>query len=80
MIFRDFEKAFDSVGTSAIMKTLRRQWAEEIYVKILENICKENVAIVKLHMVGHETPIQKGVRQGDTIPPKLFTEVLKEFF
>ena len=38
MAFIDYEKAFNSVETSAVMKALRRQEAEEIYVKILEDI------------------------------------------
>ena len=76
VVFTDFEKAFDSVENSVVMKTLKRQGIEEINVKILEDIYKESVATVKLHMVSHETPIQKGVKLDDTISPKLFTEIL----
>ena len=55
---------------SAIMKSLRRQGIEEIFVKILEDICKESTAIIKLHKVSDKIPIQKRVRQGDTISHK----------
>ena len=59
---------------SLVMKALRRQRVEEIYEKILEDI------ILKLHKVSKKISIQKGVRQGDTISPKLFTAVLEKNF
>ena len=34
MALIDYEKGFDSVKTSAVMKALRTQGVEEIYVKI----------------------------------------------
>ena len=34
MAFINYEKDFDSVETSAVMKTLSKQMLEEIYVKI----------------------------------------------
>ena len=37
MVFIDDEKAFYSVETSAVMKALRKQEIETIYVKILED-------------------------------------------
>ena len=54
------------------MKTLRRQWLEEIYVQILKDVYKESTATIKLHKISENIPIQKGVKQGDTIFPKLF--------
>ena len=33
------------------MKGLRRQWTEEIYVKILQDITKESKVIIKVHKV-----------------------------
>ena len=44
---------------------------EEICVKILEDIYKENTATIRLYKVSDEIPIQKEVRQGDTISTKL---------
>ena len=66
--------------TSTVMKAFRRQGVEEIYVKILEDIYKESIATIKLHKVSDKTPIQKGVRQGDTISAKLFMALLEEVF
>ena len=60
------------------MKALRRQQVEEIYVKILEDIYFESIATRKIHMVSGKIPMQKGVRQGNSISPKLVT--LEEVF
>ena len=35
MAFIDYEKAFDSMETSTVVKALGRQGVEEMYVKIL---------------------------------------------
>ena len=40
----DYEKAFDSLETSAAIKRIGEQRIEEIYVKILEDIYEENTA------------------------------------
>ena len=78
--FIDIENAFDSVEASAVMKTLRRHEVEEIYVKILEEIYKESMATIKLHKVSEKIAIQKEIKQGNIISPKLFTAVLEEAF
>ena len=44
------------------MKALRRQGVEEIYVKILEEIYKENTATIELHKVSEEILIQNRVK------------------
>ena len=49
-------------------------------LKILEDIYKENTAIIRLDKFSEKIPIQKGIRQGDTISHKLFTAVLKKYF
>ena len=33
-----------------------------------------------LHRESNEIPIRKGVQQGDTISPKLFTATVEDFF
>ena len=48
MAFIDYGKVFDSMETSATIKTLRRQGTEEIYLKILEDIYKEITTTIKL--------------------------------
>lgn len=80
MIFINYEKALDSTDTSAIMKTLRKYGVEETYMKILEDIYRESTATIKLHKVSEKMLIKKGVRQGDTTSPKLYTAVIEEVF
>ena len=53
----------------------------ETYVKILENIYKGATARVHLdNHVSEPFAIERGVRQGDPISPKLFTAVIEEIF
>ena len=49
-------------------------------MRILEDIYKENTTTIKLHKDNENIPIQKRVKQRDTISPKLFTAVLEEAF
>ncbi len=80
MAFIDYEKAFDSVKTSAVMQALRQQRDDELYIKVLEDIYRDCMATIQLHKKSRKIPIRKGVRQGDTISPKLFTACLEEIF
>ena len=76
--FIDCEKAFDSVEISAVMQTLRNQGVDEVYINILEEIYRGSTATIVLHKESNRIPIKKGVRQGDTISPMLFTACLQE--
>ncbi len=60
------------------MQALRQQGADELYIKVLEDIYRDSMAIIKLHKKSRKVPIRKGVRQGDIIFPKLFTASLEE--
>ena len=80
MAFIDYEKAFDSVEIPAVLRAIRNQGVEEIYCRILEDIYKDGTAAIKVHAETSKIPIKKGVRQGDTISPKLFTACLEEIF
>ena len=80
LAFIDYEKAFDSVEISAVMQALRKQGIQETYVRTLEDVYTNSTATIKLHKDSERIPIGKGVRQGDTISPKLFTACLEEVF
>ena len=80
MAFIDYEKAFDSVEISAVMRAIRKQGIDEAYVQTLEDIYNDGSATIKLHKESKKIPIKKGVRQGDTISPKLFTATLEDIF
>ena len=79
--FIDYEKAFDSIEQFSILEALRKMNVNETYVKILENIYKG--ATARAHLDNHVSEpfaIERGVRQGDPISPKLFTAVIEEIF
>ncbi len=80
MAFIDYEKAFDSVKISKVMQAIKRQGVDKPYIKILEDIYRDSTATIKLHQNSRKIPIKKGVRQGDTISPKLLTACLDEVF
>ena len=79
--FIDYEKTFDSIEHLSIFKTLRKINVNETYVKILENIYKG--ATARVHLESHVSEpftIERGVRQGGPISPKLITAVIEEIF
>ena len=79
--FIDHEKAFDSIEHFSIFEALRNINVNETYVKILENIYKGATARVQPNNhVLEPFAIERGVRQGDPISPKLFTAVIEEIF
>ena len=80
LAFVDYEKAFDSVEITAITNSLHEQGINETYIKLLENIYAKGTAVVRLHKDTEKIKIGKGVRQGDTISPKLFTACLEGIF
>ena len=74
----DYEKAFDSVQTQAIFTSLQEQGIEDMYIEILKDT--DSSLTVHLHKESEKIRIKIGVRQGDTISPKLFTATLESIF
>ena len=71
--FVDYEKAFDSVQTQAILTSLQEKGIEDVYIEILKDIYMDSSVTVHLHKESEK-------RQGDTISPKLFTATLESIF
>ena len=76
----DYEKAFDSAQTQAILTSLQEQGIEYVYIDILKDIYRDSSVTVHLHKESEKIRIKRGVRQGDTISPKLFTATLESIF
>ena len=81
------EKAFDSVERKDLFTALRKVGVNEGYVQLLEDIYTD--AKAKIHIdatakiniendVSKTINIEKGVRQRDTISPKLFTAAMED--
>ncbi|XP_077302251.1 uncharacterized protein LOC143922795 [Arctopsyche grandis] len=78
--FVDYNKAFDSIHHSNMWKPLARQNIEHKYIRIIKNIFTNSSAQVEMETLGDIFPIERGVRQGDPLSPKLFSAVLQEIF
>ena len=51
-----------------------------MYIEILKDIYTDSSVTVLLHKESEIIKIKKGVRQGDTVSPKLFTATLEIIF
>lgn len=80
MVFIDYEKAFDSVEIAAVWQALKRQNVPSNIITILKAIYQTAKSTIHVGADSVNVNIQKGVRQGDTISPRLFTACLSEVF
>lgn len=80
--FVDFHKAFDSIEICYILKSMDNARIDSRYTTIIENIYKNASLHVKIddETKTNAIKIKRGVRQGDTISPKLFTLALEDVF
>ena len=76
----DYEKTFDSVQTQAKSTSLQEQGIEDVYKQILKDIYTNSSVTVHLHKESEKIRIKRGVRQGNTTSPKLFTATLESLF
>ncbi|XP_044876196.1 uncharacterized protein LOC123372253 [Mauremys mutica] len=75
--FVDYEKAFDSIKFNAILKALAEQGINAQYISFLKEAnsgCTTDITLLETPLL---IPIEKGVKQGDTISLKLFTACLE---
>lgn len=82
LAFVDYKKAFDSLETWAVMEAMSNARIDSRYTNLIEDIYKDATLHVKIdeNTTTDKIPIQRGVRQGDSISPKLFTLALEDVF
>ena len=72
--------AFNSVQTEAILTSRKEQGIEDDYIELLKEIFNNSSMTIHLHKESNKINIRRGVRQGDTISPKLFMAALESIF
>ena len=75
--FVDYEKAFDSIECKPLFQSLENQGVEAAYITLLRDLYNGATSTLKLHRDSDKTKLQRGVRKGDNISPKLFTACLQ---
>jgi len=62
------------------MNALNAQEVPAQYIQFLSNIYESSTSTIQLEQEGEPLPIKRGVRQGDTISPKLYISFLQQVF
>ena len=65
----DYEKAFDSVQTQAMLTSLQEQGIEDVYIEILKDIYTDSSVTVHMHNETEKIRIKREVRQGTPSHP-----------
>lgn len=80
LLFVDYEKAFDSVELNAVLQALAEEGIDEHYIQLIKELNTGCSTDITLFTSPVRIPIEKGVRQGDPLSPKLFTACLEMVF
>ncbi|KAK6749172.1 hypothetical protein RB195_001650 [Necator americanus] len=77
LTFIDLKKAFDSVETEAVVEALDNQGVPTQYIKVLRELYNNFTTGIPPFHKNIIIDVKRGVRQGDTISPKIFTATLE---
>ena len=76
----DFMKAFDSIEHSSIWTALAKQGVAIGYIKVLQNLYRDQCGRVNTDRPSRQFPITRGTKQGDPLSTLLFNAVLEDIF
>lgn len=76
----DFEKAFDTVDHPMLWRALDETGVEPCYVNILQRLYASQEAVVDVGVKSRAFPLQRGVKQCDSISGLLFLAVMEVCF
>ncbi|KAK6742512.1 hypothetical protein RB195_010028 [Necator americanus] len=77
LTFIDLKKAFDSVETEAVVEALDNQGVATQCIKVLRELYSNFTTGISPFYKNIFIDVKRGVRQGDTISPKIFTATLE---
>ena len=80
MAFVDFAKAIDSIQHRAVFEALRVHGIQEKHINIMKETYAEGTAQIRTEKLSGKIKIMKGVRQGDSLSPVMFTAAVEEIF
>ena len=80
LTFVDYEKAFDSIEINAVLQAIHCQGIAYDYVALIQELNSSCSTDITLFYRPLHIPVARGVKQGDTISPKLFNAGLEEIF
>ncbi|CAH2104737.1 unnamed protein product [Euphydryas editha] len=80
LAFIDYQKAFDSISHNSIWEALKVNNIDSTYCNVIKNIYERSTSKISLETSGPEIKIKRGVKQGDSLSPKLFIAVLEMIF
>ena len=76
----DYTKAFDSIQHRAVFEALRVHDIQKKYINIIKETYAEETAQIRTEKLSGKIKIMKGIRQGDTLSPVMFTAAVQEIF
>uniref|UniRef100_A0A7I4YAI8 Reverse transcriptase domain-containing protein n=1 Tax=Haemonchus contortus TaxID=6289 RepID=A0A7I4YAI8_HAECO len=77
LTFIDLKKAFDTVETEAVIEALGNQGVPTQYIRMLRELYDSFTTRISPFYKEVIVNVKRGVRQGDTISPKLFSAALE---